>query len=71
MVDLGFLHPTLPFLIIEEFQNRIERLIWIVHYIRKRSPLALFQEHFTGNYHVWHIRLQLTAVTSHQGTQLL
>lgn len=71
MVDLRFLHSALPTFIVEELQNRIERLIWIVHHIRKGSALNFFQEHFARNHHVWHIRLQLIAGISHLSVQLL
>ena len=59
MVNLRLLHPTLPAVIIKELKNCVERLLWIVHNIGKRSALIIFEEFRTCDRHPWYFGLRL------------
>jgi len=70
VVNLRLLHPTLPVVIIKELKNRIERLLWILHYIGKRSALMVFEELLACDGYAWHFGLWFIDVAAKEDRQI-
>jgi len=71
VVNLRLLHSTLPFVIIKELKNCIERLLWILHHIGKRSALMVFEELLACDGYAWHFGLWFIDVAAKEDRQFL
>ena len=49
VMNLGFLHATLPVFVIEEVEYGVERLLWIVQHIGERPALTVLKKILTGD----------------------
>ena len=66
-MNLRLLHPTLPVVSIKELKNCIERLLWIVQNIGKRSALMFFEEHLACDRNAWHFGVRFSEVAKIKG----